>query len=52
MNRTEKAVTALVLVVNLSIGFVLVARADYSALVDDTPAAETTAAALSPAASP
>ena len=48
MNRVEKLVTAAVLLVNLSVGFTLVARSDYSALIDPAPGAEAPVTALVP----
>jgi hypothetical protein len=50
MTRTEKLVTAAVLVVNLSVGFVLIARSDDSGLAASGPLAPRSVAALSPMA--
>jgi hypothetical protein len=48
MTRTEKLVTAAVLVVNLTVGFVLVHRSEDSELAPLAPLGPDTAAALSP----
>lgn len=48
MTRTEKLVTAAIVVVNLSVGFVLIGRSDGSELVRSDPLLPATFAALSP----
>jgi hypothetical protein len=48
MNQREKLVTAAVLVVNLSVGFVLIHRSDGSRVAPLAPLPPQTVAALSP----
>ncbi|MEZ6014908.1 MAG: hypothetical protein R3F49_07340 [Planctomycetota bacterium] len=49
MTRTEKLVTAIVLSVNLSVGYFLISRSDFTSLVKGHAPQPAEVAALSPA---
>jgi len=48
MTRVEKLITGIVLAVNLTVGLYLVARSDYSALIEPVPSAANRVVALAP----